>query len=485
MGKQSLVRWLFFVAPCFLSGFRTAPREELVVAASDRVGRASRADKVRVATQKVMDRLSIKYNASFGFGYVDATGWASNVAGVNHRRTGEPLENYTRIPLGSATKPWTAVLIMQAVERGKVKLTDYAHKWVDVSLTRLYKTTLRALWGAKANNITVGHLLSMQSGLDDYDDGKLEEWTVHHLKDDLDPIKYLESASGKGFHCDPGACVKYSGANYVLLGFVALEVQGGRQWEDLDQRAVIPERLRANGNYNNTEFAKHGPCSHYKMVAHQYNPGKHIDMRRASCLNGWTMGNIMTTGGDMAQFYYDLFGRADSGKGLVSAATLRRMLHFKRMADDDWCFGADEEPGVCEYAMGFERNHLELDIWPMLDASEAGDVALIGHNGQNWGSGASPCGWNPKYRFGMCVTFTSNVALNRSISQEANEDGMEEVACRIYDAVLTSIAGPRLDCSKWDQVTHDESEREYEVKREAHAASKKSQAQKRAKTKRS
>lgn len=470
MGTAALTRALLvLVLSCLAQCRRISAARHMAVEAMDVSTVAAStvlAAKVQAAVQKVMDRLAAKYNASFGFGFVDASGSAMVAAGVDHRLTGEKLHTYTRVPLGSATKPWTATMLMQYVEKGKIRLTDPAYKWVDAVLTRSYKTTLAGMWGAKAHQITVGHLVSMQSGFEDYDDGQLEEWTVHHLHEDLDPIRYLKSAAGHGFHCNPGTCVKYSGANYVLLGFVLMELQGGKHWEDLDQMAVIPKSFRDHKKYNNTQFAKHGTCAHYKLISHQYNPGKHIDMRRASCLNGWTMGNIMTTGQDMAQFYYDLFGRAESGTGLLKAETLQQMLHFKTMEDDDWCFGADEEAGVCQYGFGLERNHLELDIWPMLDDTEAHDVQLIGHNGQNWGSGASPCGYNNKYKFGLCVTFTSNVALNRSISHEANEEGMGEVACRVYDAALTAVAGPRLDCSQWDLVTHDKSEHEYEIKRQ-------------------
>lgn len=415
----------------------------------------TRASKVKAAVSAVMKRMAAKYNISFGFGYVDATGSVALAGGVDDRMKGTLLSAGTKVPIGSAIKPLTAVLVMQYVEKDALALHDKVAPIVDPILKSLYETTLGDLFGDAAMQITVKMLLGMSSGIDDYDDEVLMQWTLTHTGD-LDPIRYLESASRKKHHmfCDPGKCVKYSGANYVLLGFVLLKLQGGKHWEELKQDAMFSKALRAHGHYRHMTFAKHGHCSEYTGVAHQYKKveGKEelIDMHRKSCLNGWTMGNVMSNGEDMAQFYYDLFTLAPSGKGFISQKTLNTMLEFKAMDNDDWCWGPGDEPGGCSYGLGFQRDHAQLDEWPMKNEKSKSDIKMEGHVGQNWGSGAQPCGYNPKHKFGICITFQSTEGLNKSLDEEANRDGQDEAACLLYDAVLKVVVGPRLDCSTYN-----------------------------------
>ena len=42
------------------------------------------------------------------------------------------------------------------------------------------------------------------------------------------------------------------------------------------------------------------------------------------------------------------------------------------------------------------------------------DARVMGHPGEDWGSGCSPCGYNQKYDFGICIAYTSVVGMNCS-----------------------------------------------------------------------
>ena len=83
------------------------------------------------------------------------------------------------------------------------------------------------------------------------------------------------------------------------------------------------------------------------------------------------------------------------------------------------------------------------------------------------GSGVSPCGYNAKYTFGICVAYTSLVGMNCSLSEADNEWAVYEATCLVYDAVLAVAGGTRLNCSvpstplttardcrSWDRVNH-------------------------------
>jgi len=75
------------------------------------------------------------------------------------------------IPLGSLTKAFTAAALAQRVEEGKMSWNDTLVGWandiikndVGLNLTELFDPTY-------INDVTLYQLVSMRSGLDDYDD---------------------------------------------------------------------------------------------------------------------------------------------------------------------------------------------------------------------------------------------------------------------------------------------------------------------------
>ena len=143
------------------------------------------------------------------------------------------------IPVGSSTKSWTAVAILQAVEQGSLQLEQAAHQLIDPELTRQAPTrplprppilraprglvtirralraaccgsaafsktniardicqngtTMRELWGGQeeVERITLRDLLGMTSGLEDYDDNQLLGWTILNGGDDMGPFGLL------------------------------------------------------------------------------------------------------------------------------------------------------------------------------------------------------------------------------------------------------------------------------------------------------
>ena len=217
--------------------------------------------------QAGFDMLAKQYNASYTLGYsgpmpglpgIQTRGWA---AGVNDRIAGTPMSTDTLVPSGSVTKAWTATAVLQMVDQRKLTLPTLAHTLADPVLTRLNGTTMAKLFGSDVvNAITVEHLLSMTSGLQDYNDALLRTLTVSVPGLDLDPFVILDTVN-KTLLCAPGTCAYYSSTNYVLLGFIMVQLQGLVAWESWDQKTVIPPDRRAD--YTQTLFPKLGPCRDY------------------------------------------------------------------------------------------------------------------------------------------------------------------------------------------------------------------------------
>jgi CubicO group peptidase (beta-lactamase class C family) len=169
---------------------------------------------------------------------------------------------------GSIGKTFTATVIFQLIEEGKLALTD--------TLGKRLKDCPEP-W----KNLTLQMLLSHTSGLPDYAVvpglGLIEEWD----KDD-----WFKKMPTLPFDFAPGTQFAYSNSNYWLLGFVAEEA-GGKPIMDLvkeritdkiglkrtyiaDEYAIIPNR--AKGYLRNGPTLLNGPA-----IAPGYGDGSLIN----------------------------------------------------------------------------------------------------------------------------------------------------------------------------------------------------------------
>ncbi|CAK9107965.1 D-alanyl-D-alanine carboxypeptidase [Durusdinium trenchii] len=402
--------------------------------------------------------MASRYNMSFTFGFVNSSGRLGMASGVNSIWSKRPLKPDDLIPLGSVTKSWTAVMVMQAVDEGIVKLEDSASKWIDPVLSRLWHSSMEALWGKAALRIRVHDLLGMTSCIADYDDFYMEHFTFVFAGDDAGPFLYLKSAARQGLICTPDSSnplAVYSGANYILLGLLLVQARGFFSWQDLDQIRVIPKGLFRSGRYSHTSFSRLGRCIQYPGIAHQYawkswlsqnNSETFSDLLYTSCLNGWTMGNIASSALDLATFFFDLFSLPKERGGFLTRQSLLRMQQMKTL-NDTWCEGPTG-PGSCSYGMGLLQDQLGQDFWVLQDPTEdLSKIKVIGHPGEDWGSGCSPCGFNRRYGFGICMAYTSVIGMNCSGDFRENFLAVQTATCLAYDAVLKVLGAPRLNCT--------------------------------------
>eukprot|EP00966_Prymnesium_polylepis_P163619 3782492-Prymnesium_polylepis.1 len=147
------------------------------------------------------------------------------------------------------------------------------------------------------------------------------------------------------------------------------------------------------------------------------------------------MGNIATTAEDLAKFFHDLVTLAPTGRGFVNASTLQAMMDWHPL-QDTWCYGPSGS-GSCRYGLGLFKDQDAQDVWTLADAyagASPSDVSVIGHPGEDWGSGVSPCGYNARYAFGICIAYTSLQGMNCTVSDDSNEWAVFEATCLAYDA---------------------------------------------------
>jgi hypothetical protein len=175
------------------------------------------------------------------------------------------------LPSGSLTKSWASAYVMQLVDKGDLDLDDRLPGLVDTFLRKTVNTTVVELWGHESNivNVTLGDVLSMRSGIQDYNDTYLFQITMQDPQRDITPLDFLHMTD-KSFVCEPGSCGYYSSINFILVGFVLAQFQNLSSWENLDQKRFLSPEMQER--YKGVVFAKKGPCSQYaaQHMTHTY-----------------------------------------------------------------------------------------------------------------------------------------------------------------------------------------------------------------------
>lgn len=224
-------------------------------------------------------------------------------AGVGDLATGSQVPKDGQVRIGSNTKVFTAVVMLQLVGEGKVGL-DAA---VDTYLPGLVRGH-----GIDGRHITVRQLLQHTSGLPDY---------TRYLGDDVryfEPRDLLDIALRHKADFAPGTKWKYSNTNYVLAGLIIQRVTGRPLAEEMDQRIIKRIGLR------HTSF----PAPGDRTIREPHPQGYYRDSAGAPLRDvtdmdpswGWAAGQMISTNSDLNRFFTALL----AGR-LLPAAQLAQM----------------------------------------------------------------------------------------------------------------------------------------------------------------
>jgi CubicO group peptidase (beta-lactamase class C family) len=129
----------------------------------------------------------------------------------------------TPFVIGSATKSFTALAVMQLVDAGRVDLD---------APVRDYVPELE-LADQRVDDITVRHLLQQTSGLDDLAGGPLLASAA-----DGTPLEAVAELNDAELTSTPGATWRYANVNYVLAGLV-VERASGLDYSDYLQQEIF------------------------------------------------------------------------------------------------------------------------------------------------------------------------------------------------------------------------------------------------------
>ncbi|PVD01825.1 peptidase M15 [Streptomyces sp. CS090A] len=159
--------------------------------------------------------------------YSGPDGVRTRAVGVRDRETGAAMDTRARFRVGSVSKTFSGVVLLQLVEERRLKLDAPVNTYLEGLLPD--------------DRITVRHLLSHRSGLADYTDAMFNE-TVPGFEAVRNRVfsyrELLDLSLAEPRTTEPGGAYAYSNTNFVVVGML-IEKLTGRPVADAYQRRII------------------------------------------------------------------------------------------------------------------------------------------------------------------------------------------------------------------------------------------------------
>ncbi len=236
----------------------------------------------------------VLYSRAIGYSQIDGT-------------EKKPLTTANRFRIGSITKMFTATLILQLVEEGKLKLTDTLDKFLPQV--------------PNARKITIAQILSHRSGIPNVRREQNAQGNVNTTPMTIDEHLALIVKATPDF--EPDTKSLYSNSGYFLLGLI-IEKLTGKSYEAALQEKIV-SKIGLKDTYiatGNIDVNKNESLTYFMIPGGDW---KRVPETHPSLL--FSAGAITSTPNDLAKFIQALF----DGK-LVSKETLDQM---KTMRDGE------------------------------------------------------------------------------------------------------------------------------------------------------
>ena len=145
-----------------------------------------------------------------------------------------PMNTENIFRIGSISKQFTAVAILQLAEKGKLTLQDDIKKFIPDYPTHGY-------------TITVEHLLTHTSGIKSYTGMKgFEEM----MRKDMKPMEIIDVFKNQPMEFAPGTQWNYNNSGFLLLGYI-IEKVSGKSYEEYVMENLFAPAAMTNSGYGN------------------------------------------------------------------------------------------------------------------------------------------------------------------------------------------------------------------------------------------
>lgn len=259
----------------------------------------------------------------------------SGVSGTADLTTGAPVPANAHFRIGSITKTFTAVVVLQLAAEHRLDLDAPVQRY------------LPGLLPANYPRITVAQLLNHTSGLPGVDLPEDPQWIVDHRYTVFTPQQVLATAFQHDLVFAPGTSQQYTNTNYLVAGLLIEKLTHRSYGDEVRDRVLRPLGLRDTSVPGNDPNLP-APYAHGYQVVN----GQLVDLTRMNQSIPWAAGEMISTTADLDKFLIALFqGR------LVPKPVLQRMFTVPNVTT----FGTDD-PAI--YSQGLMTSTVNgVTVW--------------------------------------------------------------------------------------------------------------------------
>ncbi len=206
----------------------------------------------------------------------------------------KPITATTLFELGSASKPFTGLAILQLEDKGMLKLTDPVDKYIP---------WLKMKFQGKEVPVTIGNMLYHTSGLPHFETLS----TIPASSEDEALEQAVQKLIGKELMFPPGQKYGYTSIGYDVLGLIISKVSGQSYEEYMKQNIFMPLQMNETYLFREEANAK-GMAVGYKYCFNKpaaYN----APMYRGNAPAGY----VITNAADLAQWLKIQMGTIEPG----------------------------------------------------------------------------------------------------------------------------------------------------------------------------
>jgi CubicO group peptidase (beta-lactamase class C family) len=209
-----------------------------------------------------------------------------------------PNQPDTKFRIGSVTKQFTAALVLQLVEEGKIKLDGKISDY----LTDYRKDT--------GGRVTIHQLLNHTSGIPSYT--SRPDFSAEISRNPYSVAEFVKKFASGDLEFEPGSKFSYNNSGYSLLGAI-IEKVTGKTYE-----TVLTERILKPLGMTNTGYDKHSTLLQKRASGYQKTPDGFVNTAYLDMSIPYAAGSIYSTVEDLYKWeqalYEDKILSADSKK---------------------------------------------------------------------------------------------------------------------------------------------------------------------------
>lgn len=209
--------------------------------------------------------------------------------------------------IGSMTKQYTAIAILQLMEQGSISLQDSIRKFIKD-------------FPHKGYTITIEHLLTHTSGIVDYQ--VLDFHIPNAIRIDFPQKQIIDSFAVLPLAFVPGTRYSYSNSNYYLLGYILEKVTGKTYKTYMQENVFAPLGLSATCYDSPAEIIANRVCG-YAKGSNGYQNSGYLSMNQV-----FSAGALLASARDLFKWHQALYAYK-----IVKKETLEKALAPFKLSD--------------------------------------------------------------------------------------------------------------------------------------------------------